>query len=323
MVNVKQMDTGVSAQGDGITDDTAAIQRAIDLVGGRVNGVVRGGTVLIPDGTYRINAVTRLKMRSQVTLRLSANARLQALPNGLVQETAVVDFTRVNTASIIGGTVIGERDAHTSDAGEHGMGIMVRASQNIYIDGVTAINAWGDGAYVGGGSKTVHFCNFTADHNRRQGLSITHADNVIVEHSVFKNTGGYPPAAGIDIEPNQNEVVNDVTIRDSQFTANQGYGVQMAMPRWATAQSRISKIRIHNNVISGNTAGGVGVIYTRQQDAGSDIKVKNNQILDNGTTAVILTPLTAGNEVTENTIRGGAIVDRGQGNITAPNTLAP
>jgi len=39
------------AKGDGQADDTAALQRAIDAVGGK------GGTVFVPDGTYMINAV--------------------------------------------------------------------------------------------------------------------------------------------------------------------------------------------------------------------------------------------------------------------------
>jgi polygalacturonase len=40
-------------KGDGETDDTAAIQAAIDEVGGT------GGTVLVPKGTYMVDAVAR------------------------------------------------------------------------------------------------------------------------------------------------------------------------------------------------------------------------------------------------------------------------
>ena len=321
MVNVKE--TG--ARGNGAADDTAAIQAAIDKV-----GQAQGGTVLVPDGTYMINAVTRLKMKNNVTLHLSSpNAKLKALPNGLASETAVVEFKGVNNASIIGGMVIGERSAHTNNAGEHGMGVMVMRSQNIYIDGVTAIDGWGDGAYVGGHSKTVRFCNFTADNNRRQGLSITAADDVIVENSVFKNTNGFEPRSGIDLEPNADEVVSNVTIRNSTFTGNEGWGIQLAMPKWATEKSKIFAIHIHDNVISGNNVisgqskGGVAVIYAaKAQDASPDILIEKNRILDNGTNAVWLSKNTAGNKVTNNTIQG-KVRDEGTGNVTTPNTLAP
>src|SRR4249920_2301335 len=59
VVNVK--DKG--AKGDGRTDDTEAIQAAIDDVGGT------GGTVLVPSGTYMVDAVEkkqRLALRSDM-----------------------------------------------------------------------------------------------------------------------------------------------------------------------------------------------------------------------------------------------------------------
>ncbi len=47
VVNVKQK----GAMGDGQTDDTAAIQAAIDEIAGT------GGTVLVPKGTYMVDPV--------------------------------------------------------------------------------------------------------------------------------------------------------------------------------------------------------------------------------------------------------------------------
>ena len=69
----------------------------------------------------------------------------------------------------------------------------------------------------------------------------------------------------------------------------------------------------------------MGVIYaTLDQDPGSDIQVTNNRIFDSGRGfAVYLSPKTAGNRITGNTIRNGKIVDQGQGNITTPNTSTP
>ena len=64
MINVK--DKG--AKGDGQTDDTAAIQMAIDESWGT------GGTVLVPKGTYMVDAVgkKRLTLKSEMMLKLSA-----------------------------------------------------------------------------------------------------------------------------------------------------------------------------------------------------------------------------------------------------------
>jgi len=69
VVNVK--DKG--AKSDGQTDDTAAIQAAIDQVAGN------GATVFVPDGTYMVNAVgeNRLTLKSDMTLKLSSDAKLK------------------------------------------------------------------------------------------------------------------------------------------------------------------------------------------------------------------------------------------------------
>ncbi len=59
------------AVGDGVNDDTAALQRAIDEVASH-----GGGTVLIPPGIYPAGPFF---LRSCITLHLSAGARVQAI----------------------------------------------------------------------------------------------------------------------------------------------------------------------------------------------------------------------------------------------------
>ena len=65
------------AKGDGKTDDTAAIQSAIDDVAGA------NGTVFVPDGIYMVDAVRgkSLRLGSDMTLKLADNAVLNAFPN--------------------------------------------------------------------------------------------------------------------------------------------------------------------------------------------------------------------------------------------------
>ncbi|MDO5290309.1 MAG: glycosyl hydrolase family 28-related protein, partial [Pseudomonadota bacterium] len=305
------------AKGDGQTDDTAAIQEAITQV-----SKAGGGTVLVPDGVYRIDAVTSLRMANNVVLRLqSPNAQLKALPNAAAR-SAVVDFEGVSSAAIIGGTVIGERDVHRGSEGEHGMGVRMTASNNIVIDSVTAINAWGDGAYVGGNSKIVKFCNFTASDNRRQGLSITWAEDVTVINSVFKNTGGTSPQSGIDIEPNKGDTIRLVKITGSRFENNQGYGILVARIG-AAVGSVIEKVTIENNTFSGNVTGGIAVTYATAEVVQNDgVTIQNNRLLETGRNAITLTTNTRNNKVINNTITGGGILDLGTDNVTTPNTIS-
>ena len=239
VINVK--DKG--AKGDGETDDTAAIQAAIDEVGGT------DGTVLVPKGAYMVDAVgkNRLTLKSEMTLKLSDDATLKAIPNDS-KKYSVLSISGVSNVTITGGTLEGERDQHKGEKGEWGMGIHIDDdASHIVINGVTARKMWGDGFYVQGASD-VKFCSVIADGNRRQGLSIISADGLLVLNSIFKNTQGTRPSAGIDFEPDDaDQKVTDVRIERSQFLDNAGPGILIAGKRGAVA-----KVELTGNVFKGN-----------------------------------------------------------------------
>ena len=140
VVNVR--DKG--AKGDGKSDDTEVIQDAIDEVAGT------GGTVLVPDGTYRVEAASsdHLKLKSNMTLKLAPNAVLKAFPSKS-PNYSLLDIAEATNITVSGGTLEGERVEHKGKSGEGGMGIRIlRGAKGITISGVTAKAMWGDGFYV-------------------------------------------------------------------------------------------------------------------------------------------------------------------------------
>jgi len=294
------------AKGDGITDDTAAIQAAIEVVAGT------GGTLLVPDGTYMINAIydsgKGLQLRSHMTFRMSPGAVLKAFPNAS-GGYSVLFLPRVTNVNIIGGTIEGERSAHTGTSGESGMGIFVASSQNVYIEGVTAKECWGDGFYIGGsaGSTNITLCNVVADHNRRQGLSVVYADGVVVRNSTFKNTQGTLPEAGIDIEPNAGETVANMQILGCTFTNNSGGGIQNGLALGDRGIAFVKNVLIDGNVMVGNGfnaanghPGGGGVEISNT--AGH--RVTNNVMRDNKNWGLRMRDEADSTTVTGNTISG-------------------
>ena len=240
VVNVK--DKG--AKGDGRTDDTEAIQAAIDDVGGT------GGTVLVPSGTYMVDAVEkkrRLALKSDMTLKLDKGAILKAIPNNS-RKYAVLSISDVSNVTVMGGTLEGDRTEHQGKAGEAGMGLRIeRGAKDVTVAGVTSRKMWGDGFYVED-AKNTKFCAVTADNNRRQGLSIVAADGVLVTDSIFSNTHGTRPSAGIDLEPDEPEqkIVN-IRIQNSKFLNNAGPGIEIAGKRGAVA-----KVELSRNMFKGN-----------------------------------------------------------------------
>jgi hypothetical protein len=237
-VNVK--DHG--AKGDGRSDDTAAIQAAIDLVGGTK------GTVLVPVGTYMIEAVgkSRLHLKSDMTFKLADGAILKAIPTGS-EKYAVLTIQGISNVWVLGGTIEGERDRHKGKKGQAGMGISIlHGAKHITIMDVTATRMWGDGFYVKD-AEDVRFCSVTADFNRRQGMSIIHADGILVLSSVFKNTRGTRPAAGIDLEPDRDEQeIKNVRIEGSKFINNAG-GIMVS-----SRAARVSKLQLTRNIFTNN-----------------------------------------------------------------------
>ncbi|ODA68185.1 Iota-carrageenase precursor [Methyloligella halotolerans] len=238
VVSVKEK----GAKGDDRTDDSKAIQKAIDQVAGT------GGTVLVPNGTYMVHAtgIHALKLKSKMTLKLAPKAVLKVIPNG-AKSYAALTIKDASDVNVVGGTILGDRRSHKGTQGARGMGIEIGPkARRIAIVGVTATEMWGDGFYLRD-SVDVAFCGVKAVGNRRQGLSIISGSRILVTRSEFRDTQGTAPGAGIDIEPNKDhESVREIDIEHSKFTNNVGGGV--SINGW---KGKIVKVRINRNVFEG------------------------------------------------------------------------
>ncbi|MCK9640836.1 MAG: right-handed parallel beta-helix repeat-containing protein [Prolixibacteraceae bacterium] len=290
VVNVRN--TG--AKGDGVTDDTAALQSAVDQVAGT------GGTVSVPAGTYMINALVFLKLKSNMTLKMEGGAILKALPNNS-ENYSIIRIEGVSNVRVTGGTVYGERATHLSTSGQWGFGVDIRGSYDVVIEGVTAKDCFGDGFYIANSGTTVPknitLDNVIADNNRRQGLSIVGADGVIIRNSILQNTQGRAPGAGIDIEPNTGCSVRNVQILNSQFLNNAGGGIFL----WLNTKypnTFLENVTIDGNTIADNGAvGSQGIVLMCLAAQ----KVTNNIIRNNYKYAMTVDAMSNG-FITGNTI---------------------
>lgn len=202
------------ARGDGRTNDTRAIQRALDAVR-------PGDTVLVPARTFLVDpnhdpyrpTFGGLRVRSGTTLLLSPGSTLRAIgsPHG---NSAVVSLLNASNVVITGGGCIeGERHRHRGQGGEWGFGIAVWGSRNVVIRNVEVKDCYGDGIYIGVSDRrqmpqSVRVSHCRLHGHRRMGVTIAGATDVTVEDCVIERIAGAAPSAGIDLEPDLLEYLN-------------------------------------------------------------------------------------------------------------------
>lgn len=215
------------AKGDGVSDDTSYIQKAID------DSSKKGTVAFIPKGEYLINIDKTLKLRDNTILLMDKDAILRAIPSKS-SKTAIIAITQVDNIAIIGGVLEGDRNRHLGDDGEWGMGIRMYGAKDVLVKGTQANNCWGDGFYIGTGtfrnySENIKLVNVSADNNRRQGISLISGKNIEIISPRLTHTGGTEPSAGIDIEANNSDdVFENIKIVDA-YTANNLIGIQVSL----------------------------------------------------------------------------------------------
>ena len=321
--SVSVKDAPYNAKGDGVTDDTAAIQAAVDAMAGT------GGTVNVPTGTYMINAVYSssrgIVLKSSMTFSMAAGAILKAKPNAS-NNYAIVEIDGAHDVNVLGGTLLGERSAHLGTTGEQGHGLTITGNaKNINVIGVSDNECWGDGFHVSFCS-TVSFCGISADHNRRQGMSITSGDGITVRDSTFSNTTGTLPEDGLDIEPNKGETVNNVLITGCSFIGNAGFGLESGVPISITGLAFVTNVVIDSNTCTGN---GVNTKSTSPRagiEASNSVgqKIQNNTCKNNIGYGILVR--TAANYffITGNTVsnnQDGIVQDTCTGNTITGNLV--
>lgn len=196
-------------------DDDNAIKNVFALANSKINN-----KIIVEKGNYQVS----VSKEKQACITLSDNLELRLNGNIIIKPNAfesydIIRVTGKNVSISGSGSLRGDRDTHLGSVGEWGMGIDIKNATDVTIKGLTITECWGDCIYIGQDSKNITLENCKLDRGRRQGVSVTDADGVVIRNCVISNVQGTNPQYAIDIEPNSgckvdNVYIDCVTIQD-------------------------------------------------------------------------------------------------------------
>lgn len=251
------------AKADGVTDDTKAINDAIEAVG-------NNGMVFFPEGTYLVSSsmssslgvseryfAVKVYQKENITLRLSPNARIKHRPftedeikSASTTRHYVVGIMCSSNIKVIGGHIQGESAEHVyhtyQDDGTfsrtHGYGINIYSSDDVVVRDCEISHCYGDGIHISiasGYTKSNNAIIENCDIHDciRLGIGVCGANNTLIKDCRIHDIVGASPQSGIDFEPdyvsnmNIDSIVDNCVIHDCAYAtivnAKANRGVQI------------------------------------------------------------------------------------------------
>lgn len=233
------------AVGDGVTNDTAAINTA-------AADLRDGDTLYIPAGTYLLREygekdIILIQDRKNIRIIMEDGAILQL---DTVEDYAVSDenhhfilhLVRCENTTVTGGAIYGDRLRYKGSMHvEQGYGIRMIDCKDLTVRNVEIAYLRGDGIMMFTGIKnpdgTREKCeNITVDNCHvhdclRNGITLSSVDGCVISNTVIHGIRGTAPEAAVDIEAEFSGTVNkNATIENCEFYDNGSLSVGVTGP---------------------------------------------------------------------------------------------
>lgn len=191
--------------------DPNSLRNVFALASADVDNVIH-----IQSGEYIVKATEK---NTNVLLvpsntKVIIDGKILLAPNSF-KKYSILTILKAENVTIMGkGSLIGDRDSHIGNNGEWGMCISTYDADNIHISGLFLSKGWGDGIYIGKGTKKLTVTDCTIDNCRRQGISVIEGTEVLIKDCIITNIYGTAPEYAIDIEPNAKNHASNIVIRN-------------------------------------------------------------------------------------------------------------
>lgn len=212
-------------------------------------GIIQNGVVIFPSGDYFVEATSEQKKCIVIgdNTEILINGDITLLPNGLNSYNVL--YLKGENINVRGtGSISGDKFDHIGKDGEWGHSIQISGNGVVSIKDVTVKNCWGDCLYIRGKDADVTIDGCTLDHGRRQGVSITSASSVMIRNTVITNVSGKSPQYAVDVEPNANDTIQKVVIKNVHIKDCKGGIVASSRSK----NSNVGYVEVENCFVEGH-----------------------------------------------------------------------
>ena len=271
--NVKSPAYG--ATGDGSTDDSAALQAAVDSA-----SAAGGGTVFIPEGVYITDGITLADSVNILGEGYSSILKLKAS-----SDTAVIYIEAQNNILIADIKIDGNKGNQTgvSLGGEHWDGVSINdsnhdgtgtACNNIRVENVWVYQAPAHGIRCMG-SNNVRIFNCTSEDCGDDGIAVEeNSTHCIVSGCHLKDNQASAPVTGIGSGIEIEENTDDIIVDGNTCTGNVN-GITLVVH---TGADTLERCTVLGNTITGSTGKGISATGDLAGNFLYDCVIANNII---------------------------------------------
>lgn len=259
------------AVGDGVTNDTAAVQLAINS---------NAKAVYFPNGTYLCSQITLVSGQTLYgdgpTSIIKYNSGAALLYGLSASSATYLEDVQIRNLQLLGVGAFSEF-IHL---------INVNGVRDFVVENCQLIGFQGDGIYLGANTdNTRHNVNVRisgclfdgVNKDNRNGVSVIDGTNVRIEGNTFQNISRSTMPGPVDIEPNDvANVLLDISVVGNTFRNSDGANGMVSVVIASTLTTAPSGFVIANNTMAGSTQYAVNLRIFNDYATPQNIVISNN-----------------------------------------------